>query len=107
MGIFLKIFHSSSNHSKEKDKEDKKEIEINNIQIENNLWTLIKEIEKDDKNNKKILCLKIYIVGKGKNKDYIKNNLFEEKIADSYLKNIENLKQINFIGLLVCMMKKI
>ena len=56
--------------------------------MDDNIWTIIKDLENDDKDNKKLLCLKIYIVGKGKRKDYIKSNLFKEEISDSYLKTI-------------------
>ena len=91
MGIFFKFFFPSSRHLNERDKEDKKAIEINNSQLDDNIWKIEEDIEKDSKDkkdNKKLLCLKIYIVGKGKNKNYIINNLFKEKIFDSYLKTI-------------------
>ena len=89
MGIFLKLFRSSANHSEEKGKDDKKSIRINNIQLDDNISKLEENIEKDNKDNKKLLlCLKIHIIGKGKNKNYIINNLFKEKISDLYLKTI-------------------
>ena len=97
MGIFLRIFRSSpknlkeANISKKNGKDDKKSAEINNNQLDeldDNIWTILNSLEKDDKDDKTILCLKIYIVGKGNNKDYIKSNLFKKEISDSYLKNI-------------------
>ena len=97
MGIFLRIFRSSPKNSKEANiskkngKDDKKSAEINNNQLDeldDNIWTILNSLEKDDKDDKTILCLKIYIVGKGNNKDYIKSNLFKKEISDSYLKNL-------------------
>ena len=43
---------------------------------------------KNNQEDKKILCLKIYIVGKGDKKNYIINNLFKDQINDPYLKTI-------------------
>ena len=68
MGIFefiSKIFHSSSNDSKQ---EDKKSVEVNNGHMFDNLWNVIEDNKKEKKDNKKILCLKIYIVGTGEKK---------------------------------------
>ena len=88
MGIFnfiSKIFHSSSNDSKQ---EDKKSVDVNNDQMVDNPLNVIEDNKKEKKDNKNILCLKIYIVGTGEKKNYIINNLFKEEITDPYLKTI-------------------
>ena len=83
MGIFLKLFARPSNRQSiinQKEETDSNKI-INNIPSNNDEE---EPIEKKENN----LCLKIYIIGKGKEKDYIVKHLFKEEITDLSLKKI-------------------
>ena len=89
MGILLKLFFRPSNRPTIVNQEEKKD---SNDNVDNESINAILNNKEDQKNNnqenKKILCLKIYIVGKGDKKKYIINNLFKEAITDPYLKTI-------------------
>ena len=88
MGIFFRLFSRSSNtleannqhNSKEDNQKDNKSNKSG--KKENNI------INAELKINKKLLCLKIYIVGSGNRKDYIIDNLFKDKITDPSLQTI-------------------
>ena len=87
MGIFLKLFKTSNNHNHNQIKEENnnsnnKVNENENDNLELYKWNIVNIIKID----KDLPCLKIYIVGKGENKNYVINNLFKEEIKDSYLK---------------------
>ena len=89
MGIFLKLFKTSNNHNHNQIKEENnnsnnKVNENENDNLELYKWNIVNIIKID----KDLPCLKIYIVGKGENKNYVINNLFKEEIKDSYLKTI-------------------
>ena len=89
MGSFFRLFFRSSNPPtiiNQEEKKDSKNIDDN--KSINVIENYIEDNKINNQENKNILCLKVYIVGKGDNKNYIINNLFKEQISDSYLKTI-------------------
>ena len=92
MGIFFRIFKKPKNNQNNNGnqlliQEDDKD------SFEHYKSNLIQELDHQSENKKnidKLLCLKIYIIGAGDNKEYIINNLFKDEIKDSYLKTIAN-----------------
>ena len=88
MGIFFRLHKHSNNHNQINIEENKNKISKNKDK-ENEYFELNRgNIANIITINKDLPCLKIYIVGKGENKNYLINNLFKKEIKDSYLKTI-------------------